>query len=140
MCRILKVLSNCRDTSWLFFLFELAWTNFTVPETTKWSRFSRMMVLGIWRQTHKDVPIKTLDLSQKRAFCALIERIFVFSSNSLPLTSLPDTKAGRESSKDRSLFETLAAPWMEGLCGSLSVLIFVWIVPDVSNMFNHFSR
>jgi hypothetical protein len=34
----------------------------------------------------------------------------------------------------------LVAPWMEGLCDSLSVLIFDWIVADVSYMFNPFSR
>lgn len=99
-----------------------------------------MMVLGIRRERLSGDPIKTLDLSQKSAFWALMERIRVFSSNSFPLASFPDTKAGRESSNERSLFETLVAPWMEGLYDSLSVLIFIRIVSDVSIMFNRFSR
>lgn len=46
---ILKALSSCMDTSWLFLLFVLPWTRTTFPETIKLSRLSRMIVLGIWR-------------------------------------------------------------------------------------------
>lgn len=60
-------------------------------------------------------PISTLESSRKTASSELMEISSVCSLILFPEASGPVTRIGRESSKLRSLFATLEAPWKEGL-------------------------
>ncbi len=51
----------------------------------------------------------------------------MYSLNSFPVASIPETKVGIESSKLRSVFANLVAPWMEDLSNNIDVLIVDYI-------------
>ena len=109
--------------SCFFSLFWSALTNVTLPVISSFRSLSRRTVLGTSKDSFNLEPIVTPESSQKTASLALMEASSVYSLNSFPVASIPETRVGRESSKLRSVFASLVAPWMEDLSNNIDVLI-----------------
>ncbi len=110
--------------------FSLLWsalTKVTLPVISSLRLLSKRTVLGTSKNSFNIEPIVTPESSQNTASWELIEASSVYSLNSFPVASIPETKVGIESSKLRSVFANLVAPWMEDLSNNIDVLIVDYI-------------
>jgi hypothetical protein len=113
--------------SCFFSLFCSALTKVTLPVISSLRSLSRRTVLGTSKDSFSLEPIVTPESSQNTASWALMEASSVYSLNSFPRASIPETRVGRESSKLRSVFSYLEAFLMEDLSNNIEVLIVDYI-------------
>jgi len=111
----------------------------TLPEIVRFKLFSRIKVLGIFKLRSSLVPSRTLFFILITASWELILESLVFSLKLSPLASHPETNAGRIRLKERSFFNALDGPLIEGIFFGCIILVLMKNFHSLNVLFGSFN-